>query len=657
MLTHHDRTVTDPTDVYEQVRGCGLRYVGFKDIGAGHGAARGLRRGARRRPGGHARGGVDHPGGGASLGARPRRDRRGLAAGRDASRGRAPGAERGRGAGGERLKYCPFPGTVVGHPSVLQGEIAEIAESARQITELDGVYGLDLLAYRHQTADAGRADPGGGPGGERPGDRGRVGGQRGPDPGAGRAPGRGGSRSAARSSRAGCPAALRSPGRSGRCSGPRLARAPRDGTRGWRRHPGRRPGQLIEPVRRAGPGAAPAGDRPAARWPARSRGRAGSSMTPAETAGQRARARSRTPSARRAWPGPTSPGSGWPRRPRRSWCGSARRDGPSIRRSAGGTAGRPSLLRRAPPGRPRGRDPPAHRAAAGGRVQRAPKLRLAARRRPGRPPPGRSGRAAVRRRQLLADLEPQRRPRARDRAVDGRADHAVQPGRVGLGSRTCSTCSASRPRCFRRWPARPGRLAVTDPRVCGGRAVIAASVGDQQAALFGQRCWRAGMAKLTLGTGAFLWCHAGAAPRRRRCPRGGFQLRLASSPAGGRGRKPPTRSRGSCPTRAASPRGCASSACWPTGPGRSSATAPSPTRPGAGRSGPVVRARAVRPGYAALGSGAAGGHRGPDRRHRRGRRRRGRAARRGAPGGRRDRRRSVRRDRRTAADDPRRRRA
>ena len=57
-----------------------------------------------------------------------------------------------------------------------------------------------------------------------------------------------------------------------------------------------------------------------------------------------------------------------------------------------------------------------------------------------------------------------------------------------------------------------GRLAVTDPAVCGGRAVIGASAGDQQAALFGQRCWSEGMAKLTLGTGAFLWCHAGPAP-------------------------------------------------------------------------------------------------------------------------------------------------
>ena len=57
-----------------------------------------------------------------------------------------------------------------------------------------------------------------------------------------------------------------------------------------------------------------------------------------------------------------------------------------------------------------------------------------------------------------------------------------------------------------------GPLAVTDPAVLGGRAVIAAVIGDQQGALFGQRCWAEGMAKLTLGTGAFFWCHAGMAP-------------------------------------------------------------------------------------------------------------------------------------------------
>jgi hypothetical protein len=57
-------------------------------------------------------------------------------------------------ADGVQPRYCPFPGTVVGHPSILRGEIGEIAESAGRITALDGVFGLDLLAYRHETADA-----------------------------------------------------------------------------------------------------------------------------------------------------------------------------------------------------------------------------------------------------------------------------------------------------------------------------------------------------------------------------------------------------------------------------------------------------------------------------------------------------------------------
>src|SRR5258707_13989107 len=57
-----------------------------------------------------------------------------------------------------------------------------------------------------------------------------------------------------------------------------------------------------------------------------------------------------------------------------------------------------------------------------------------------------------------------------------------------------------------------GRIAVTDAWVWGGRAPIGAIVGDQQAALFGHRCEREGMTKLTLGTGAFLWCNAGARP-------------------------------------------------------------------------------------------------------------------------------------------------
>ena len=149
MLTHHDRTVDRPLDVYEEIRDCGLRYIGFKDIGAsaaelrevcGQAHADGLevmlevvsvsKEDELKSIAAAAEIGVDwilggtHPADGLAV------------------------------LAGTKARYCPFPGRVVGHPSVLLGEIAEIAESARQITALEGVYGLDLLAYRHPSADA-----------------------------------------------------------------------------------------------------------------------------------------------------------------------------------------------------------------------------------------------------------------------------------------------------------------------------------------------------------------------------------------------------------------------------------------------------------------------------------------------------------------------
>lgn len=43
---------------------------------------------------------------------------------------------------------------------------------------------------------------------------------------------------------------------------------------------------------------------------------------------------------------------------------------------------------------------------------------------------------------------------------------------------------------------------------------IAAAAGDQQASLFGLRCWERGSAKVTLGTGAFVLANAGGEPPR-----------------------------------------------------------------------------------------------------------------------------------------------
>jgi len=148
MLTHHDRTVDRPLDVYRDIRGCGLRYVGFKDIGATPSELREV-------------GDQAHADGlevMLEVVSTTREDElRSIAAAAEIGVDWVLGGTHPRDGlevlAGSKARYCPFPGTIVGHPSVLHGEIAEIADSARAITALDGVYGLDLLAYRHPTAD------------------------------------------------------------------------------------------------------------------------------------------------------------------------------------------------------------------------------------------------------------------------------------------------------------------------------------------------------------------------------------------------------------------------------------------------------------------------------------------------------------------------
>jgi glycerol kinase len=55
-------------------------------------------------------------------------------------------------------------------------------------------------------------------------------------------------------------------------------------------------------------------------------------------------------------------------------------------------------------------------------------------------------------------------------------------------------------------------FGVADGELLGIEAPIAGVAGDQQAALFGQGCWHAGLAKNTYGTGAFLLLHTGEEP-------------------------------------------------------------------------------------------------------------------------------------------------
>ena len=144
MLTHSDRTVPNARAVYDEIRDSGLRYVGFKDIGLPIAELTALSE-AIRSDGREVMLEVVSEAKEDEL----RSIRAALEIGVDwLLGGTHPTEALEILAGAEGIRYCPFPGRVIGHPSLLRGTIDEIADDADRLTSMPGVHGLDLLAYR-----------------------------------------------------------------------------------------------------------------------------------------------------------------------------------------------------------------------------------------------------------------------------------------------------------------------------------------------------------------------------------------------------------------------------------------------------------------------------------------------------------------------------
>ena len=147
MLTHGDRTVENAAEIVPQLADTGLHYIGFKDVGADASRQRELTS-------------LAHDAGFEvmlEVVSTSKEDElsslhAAAAAGVDWVLGGTHASD-GAGILPDSVRYCPFPGRVVDHPSVLLGTIDEIAADAERLTALDHVSGLDLLAYRHPTAD------------------------------------------------------------------------------------------------------------------------------------------------------------------------------------------------------------------------------------------------------------------------------------------------------------------------------------------------------------------------------------------------------------------------------------------------------------------------------------------------------------------------
>jgi hypothetical protein len=148
MLTHNDATVENARSVLDDISGSSLRYVGFKDVGASEADLRDITAAA------HALGlevMLEIVTTNAEDEVRSLRNARSI--GVDwVLGGTQPdvGVETLHGSG---VRYCPFPGVVEGHPSVLSGDVTAIADHARSLTGTAGVHGVDLLAYRHRSVD------------------------------------------------------------------------------------------------------------------------------------------------------------------------------------------------------------------------------------------------------------------------------------------------------------------------------------------------------------------------------------------------------------------------------------------------------------------------------------------------------------------------
>jgi hypothetical protein len=148
MLTHYDSTVPNAAEIYEQVRGTALRYVGFKDIGA---TPEELAIVAEKA----------HTDGLEVFLEVVSTSKESELASLEAARYIGVdwvmgGTHAKEGVGiltGSQVKYCPFPGRIRGHPSILSGSVLEVAQDAKELTAMDGVFGLDLLAYRHLDED------------------------------------------------------------------------------------------------------------------------------------------------------------------------------------------------------------------------------------------------------------------------------------------------------------------------------------------------------------------------------------------------------------------------------------------------------------------------------------------------------------------------
>ncbi|MCI9866930.1 4-hydroxythreonine-4-phosphate dehydrogenase [Rhizobium skierniewicense] len=143
MLTRNDRTVADAAVHVETALQAGIRHIGFKDIGLPFEELLGLKKQISK-------GGANTYLEVVSLDRESeiRSVKSAVELGVDYLLGGTHVDDVLPLLEGTAIRYYPFPGRIVGHPSILEGSQEDIVASAVNLASRDGVSGLDLLAYR-----------------------------------------------------------------------------------------------------------------------------------------------------------------------------------------------------------------------------------------------------------------------------------------------------------------------------------------------------------------------------------------------------------------------------------------------------------------------------------------------------------------------------
>ena len=146
MLTHHDRTVPNALEVFEEVKDTGIQNVGFKDVGLPFEELFKLAR-AINREGLNSFIEVVSESEESCIAAVKQAVKMGVRNIIGVKREYAQKAfEYVKGTG---IKFYPYVGRVIGIPEVLEGTIEEMIMDAKNFRKM-GVDGINLLAYRYK---------------------------------------------------------------------------------------------------------------------------------------------------------------------------------------------------------------------------------------------------------------------------------------------------------------------------------------------------------------------------------------------------------------------------------------------------------------------------------------------------------------------------